>query len=236
MEESALRLLLVVVGICVLLGIFFYDKIKNQPKQENDFFDEATKVQPVISDDAPVANVVDETSAFDEPEKQDIDHFEAVDTSQVKPETMRSSAETVPVVKEAMVVQLVAVPNDSSQIQGVDLLNMFTQLNLEFGDMGIFHRYQREQGVETQLFHVANLMEPGTFPVGNMNDFKTKGLVFFFQANQSIEANASFDEMLESARAICQQFDCELMNADMQPLTFEKIDVIRDQLSNDRVT
>jgi len=234
MEESALRLLLVIVGICVLIGIFFYDKIKKRPKQKSDFFDETLKVQPVISDDVSVANLRGETPAFDMPEEQGVDHI--MDTREIQPEAMRSSAEPLPVVKETMVVQLVAVPNDSTQIQGVDLLNMFTELNLEFGDMGIFHRYQREEGVETQLFHVANLMEPGTFPVGNMNDFETKGLVFFFQANESIEANTSFDEMLESARAICQHFDCELMNAEMQSLTFEKIDVIRDQLSNDRVT
>jgi len=234
MEESALRLLLVIVGICVLFGIYFYDKIQKRPKQNDDFFDEAAKVQPVISDDEPAVTIIDETPAIVEAENQGIDQFEAVNANDVNPEALRSSAEPVPVVKEAMVVQLVAVPNDS--IQGVDLLNIFTELNLEFGDMGIFHRYQREQGVEAQLFHVANLMEPGTFPVGNMNDFKTKGLVFFFQANQPIEAQASFDEMLESARTICQHFNCELMNAEMQPLTFEEIDVIRNQLSNDCVS
>jgi len=232
MEENALRLLLIVVGALILFGIYFYDKIKKRPDRMNDFIDEALKVQPVMVDDE--EPLVEPMTAVPEPnvmEEQGRVHLDAFSAKETSPVDSRSAEEPIPIVKEAPVVQLLIVPNESSPIEGVALLNIFTELNLEFGDMGIFHRYYRQDGVETQLFHVANMMEPGTFPVGNMSDFDTSGLVCFFQANHSIDVDGPFDDMLEAARTICQHFECHLMTADRQDLTFEKIDDIRHMLS-----
>lgn len=232
MEESSLRLLLLIVGGLILFGIYFYDKIKNRPNQADDFIDEALKVQPVIVDDeAPLEEPVVATPDVNIAEEQVAHNVEAFSVQKADPVVNRSAEDPIPVVEEAPVVQLLVMPNESSPIEGVALLNVFTELNLEFGDMGIFHRYCRQDGVETQLFHVANIMEPGTFPVGSMNEFETRGLVVFFQANQSLDVMASFDDMLEAARSVCQHFDCSLMTTDMQELTFEKIDDIRHMLA-----
>lgn len=229
MEESALRLLLIIVGLFVLFGIYFYDKIKKRPKQSDDFIEEALKVQPVIIDEE-----TDDVSYQQEAEvnrdQDDVDEPFVANT--VDPVDSRIEHATIPVAEESPVIQLLVIPNQGKQIDGVALLNVFTALNLEFGDMGIFHRYSRQQGVETKLFHVANMLEPGTFPVGNMGEFETKGIVLFFQASQSTNPGTSFDDMLESAREISQQFDCQLLNSDMAELTFEKIDEIRNRLSN----
>ncbi|PCI21595.1 MAG: cell division protein ZipA [Piscirickettsiaceae bacterium] len=231
MEETALRLLLIVIGLFVLFGIYFYDRIKNRSKQDNDFINEASKVQPVIVDEM---TEVDEYSASSASNKIDVpldDALEEFNADSSNPQSSRLQAEAIPVVEQAPVIQLLVVPANDTAIAGVALLNVFTALNLEFGDMGIFHRYRREQGVETQVFHVANILEPGTFPVGNMSDFETKGVVLFFQASQTVDSNLSFDDMLESARELCQRFECNLLNAAKQELTFEKIDDIRELLA-----
>lgn len=231
MEESTLRLLLILIGVCILLGLYFFDKVK---KQSNDVSndDEIVKVQPIIvEEDVPVSSSQSDIPVADSVVAAEM--FEQADVSN-SPGALRVGDETTPVptVDEPVVIQLIVAPKQSTQIEGVQLLNVFTQLNLEFGDMGIFHRYLREQGVERQLFHVANLMEPGTFPVGNMSEFNTKGLVFFFQADQALNASVSFDEMLETARGVAQSFDSELLVSNRQPLTFEAIDDIRQTLQD----
>ncbi|ORU92017.1 MAG: cell division protein ZipA [Cycloclasticus sp. symbiont of Bathymodiolus heckerae] len=222
MEENSLRLILLVVGVIILLGIYFYDVLKKRKNREEESFDasdEIERVEPVIKDEKPFSAVYDEKEL-----PSQIDQKES--GASVR------SVEEIPVAEPAFVVQLAIIPVKGDVLSGSVLLSAFTRLGLEFGDMGIFHCYERQNGIEKQRFHVANLLEPGTFPVGSMGDFESTGIILFFQATDSVEATASFDSMLTVSQQLSQTLEATLVGADMSELTLEKISDIQAKLSD----
>lgn len=154
----------------------------------------------------------------------------AMSKSTVDVESPKSNKD-VPVAEQALVIQLAVLPKDGGCFSGAALLDAFTDLNLEFGDMGIFHCCHRSDSAEVTLFHVANILEPGTFPIDSMADFESTGIVLFFQTNDSIDCELAFDEMLNAAKQLSQQFEAVLAGGDMKALTMGGISDIQSQLA-----
>ena len=227
MEESSLRLILLIVGVFILLGIYYYDVLQKKKAIQEDDFEHSLnrRVDPVVETDSDFSAVYEE---------QQIQTF-VEDTRQKELKesdfTPTLSDDDVPVAEQIPVVQLAVLPIQGQLLGGKDLLDAFTQLNLEFGDMGIFHRYERYNGVETQQFHVANILEPGTFPVGSMNDFESTGIVLFFQASDMANPGEAFENMLDVARQLSQCLKANLVDAEMKELVPEKIVEIQSRLA-----
>ncbi|MGB0238587.1 MAG: cell division protein ZipA C-terminal FtsZ-binding domain-containing protein [Cycloclasticus sp.] len=227
MEESSLRLILLIVGVFILLGIYYYDVLQKKKAIQEDGFEHSLnrRVDPVVETDSDFSAVYEE---------QQIQTF-VEDTRQKELKesdfTPTLSDDDVPVAEQIPVVQLAVLPIQGQLLGGKDLLDAFTQLNLEFGDMGIFHRYERYNGVETQQFHVANILEPGTFPVGSMNDFESTGIVLFFQASDMANPEEAFENMLDVARQLSQCLKANLVDAEMKELVPEKIVEIQSRLA-----
>jgi len=227
MEENSLRLILLIVGVFILLGIYYYDVLQKKKAIQEDDFEHSLnrRVDPVVETDSDFSGVYEEqqiqTVAEDTTQKElkESDFTPALDN------------DDVPVAEQIPVVQLAVLPIQGQVLAGKDLLEAFTQLNLEFGDMGIFHRYERYNGVETQQFHVANSVEPGTFPVGSMNDFESTGIVLFFQASDMVNAEEAFENMLDVARQLSQSLKAKLVDAEMKELVPEKIVEIQSRLA-----
>jgi len=228
MEQNLLRLILVAVGIVILIGIYLYDvlqKKRTQEVEEFDIPDNDERIMPVMSNEPSFSAVFDEQQAV-EPVKEDERVMEDVqDLSPV------IEPEGIPVAEQAPVIQLAVLPKEGNSLSGSALLETFTGLNLEFGDMGIFHCYERHDGVEIQRFHVANILEPGTFPVGSMSDFESTGIVLFFQANDSGDPEVVFSSMLNVAEQLSRSLDAKLVDAEMNELTIDKITRIQSQLA-----
>jgi len=232
MEENSLRLILLVVGAVVVLVIYFYDKWKKSEMQAEEEFGAGAaseRADPLMDSNASFSAVFDDNKIVESAvEKIAVEDVAAEVESKLEeklPEEPTALAEPGPVI------QLVIQPFQSVAMQGDVLLKAFTELGLEFGEMDIFHYYERQGDVDVQQFHVANLLEPGVFPVGNMADFESTGLVLFFQESDSFKATASFDSMLAVAQQLSQMLGANLMGADMKELTLDKINALRLQLS-----
>ena len=229
MEENSLRLILLLVGIVILMGIYFYDvlqKKKNDEVEELNMPDRDERVEPVMNGESAFSAVFE-------------DQQEASSVGQAEPEVLNADEaapeveqEDIPVAEQAPVIQLAVLSREGTVLSGTALLDGFTRLNLEFGDMGIFHRYERQDGVEVQQFHVANILEPGTFPVGSMADFESTGIVLFFQANDAVNPEEAFENMLDVALQLSQSFDARLVDSEMNELMADKITRIQAQLAN----
>lgn len=229
MEENSLRLILLLVGIVILMGIYFYDvlqKKKNDEVEELNMPGRDERVEPVINGESAFSAVFEgqqEASSVGQAEP------EVLNADEAAPEIEQ---EDIPVAEQAPVIQLAVLSREGTVLSGTALLDGFTRLNLEFGDMGIFHRYERQDGVEVQQFHVANILEPGTFPVGSMADFESTGIVLFFQANDAVNPEEAFENMLDVALQLSQSFDARLVDSEMNELMPDKITRIQAQLAN----
>jgi cell division protein ZipA len=235
MEESSLRWVLLVVGIVILAAIYLFDVLQKRSRRDeadSDRFFTEEKIEPsliqTIDDTATEEALAEEIPAgvFD----NDREGMESVTAKA----SLDSQAEdlAVPVAEQASVIQLAVLAKQGEAMSGGDLVTAFTEVELEFGDMGIFHCYKRLDGVENQLFHVANLLEPGTFPVGSMSDFQSTGIILFFQVSDLIDPHEAFDSMLNTARELSQRFSARLVDETMEELSLDKIADIQTRLGS----
>jgi len=235
MEESSLRWVLLVVGIVILAAIYLFDVLQKRSRRDeadSDRFFTEEKIEPsliqTIDDTATEEALAKEIPAgvFD----NDREGMESVTAKA----SLDSQAEdlAVPVAEQASVIQLAVLAKQGEAMSGGDLVTAFTEVELEFGDMGIFHCYKRLDGVENQLFHVANLLEPGTFPVGSMSDFQSTGIILFFQVSDLIDPHEAFDSMLNTARELSQRFSARLVDETMEELSLDKIADIQTRLGS----
>ncbi|PKF60390.1 cell division protein ZipA [Psychromonas sp. psych-6C06] len=112
------------------------------------------------------------------------------------------------------------VAREDNQLGGHELLQFFLTSGFRFGEMSIFHRHQESDGTGPVLFSIANMMAPGIFDVDNMEQFKSEGVSFFLTApNKDIDIKKSFDMMLRAVEQMAEEFDCDVLNAEREPLT-----------------
>lgn len=87
--------------------------------------------------------------------------------------------------------------------QGEELRDALEDLNLEHGEMGIFHRY--DPRLREPLFSVASLVEPGTFPIDDMASFHCPGVVLFFQPATVANPLAVYDDLVRTCHRLADR-------------------------------
>ncbi|WP_255210804.1 cell division protein ZipA C-terminal FtsZ-binding domain-containing protein [Methylogaea oryzae] len=126
------------------------------------------------------------------------------------------------------VVQLSVVAAEEGFFSGSELMDAFHYVGLRYGDMGIFHLYDDSNAIH---FSVASIVEPGTFPVNNMTDFRCPGVVLFFQVDQVAEPLETFDRLVSCCHELAIRLNGVEWDADREPLTTGSIAALRNALA-----
>lgn len=125
-------------------------------------------------------------------------------------------------------IQVSVVVNGDGYFAGTELRDALDELRLIYGDMGIYHRYDREYRVP--LFSVASLVEPGTFPIKDMENFCCPGVVVFYQPPQVDDPIAVFDDLIDTCHQLAMRLDGVVWDEKRQPLTGQKVAQMRARL------
>jgi|GEM_PF-1891336 len=115
-----------------------------------------------------------------------------------------------------VIAVFVMAEKEQPPIKGEQILSASYALNLQHGDMKIFHRHSETDN--SILFSMANVFEPGWFELEQMNQLETRGITFFMQVNRLDEPADVLDEMLICAHRMSTMLDASLCNAHRQPL------------------
>ncbi len=129
---------------------------------------------------------------------------------------------------EVLIINVMAKRGD--QFSGADLLDAMVSQGLKFGDMDIFHRHENEDGSGKILFSVANIVVPGTFELGAMEDFSTPGISMFLSLPIPGDSIAAFNLMADSAHAIAQHLGGELKDENRSVMTRQTIEHARQRV------
>lgn len=114
--------------------------------------------------------------------------------------------------------------------QGKPLLHILQACDVRFGEMNIFHRYEKEGGEGPIQFSVANVLEPGTFNLENIEDFETLGLSFFMALPGPANPMMALDFMVETARCIADNLGGELKDDSHSVWTGQTLEHYRQRL------
>lgn len=116
----------------------------------------------------------------------------------------------------------VRVP-EGKVIQGAALLPSLLTLGFKFGEHNMFHRHAASNGKGPRLFTLANMFNPGTFDIDNMENFNTTGVSLFMTLPIDADAHQVFNMMHNAARKLADEFDAQVLDGRRSVLTRQSL-------------
>jgi cell division protein ZipA len=245
MDRDTVRLILIIVGVIVLAGLYVWGRYKQpvldylargQEEEEPLPRDDGTASGLSLEDDdlfdlgAPGSRKEPHLSGLDFPERDDSDAFDFAETEagHENPAGAHSNLTAGGAGGAPFLIQISVVAGPGRFFNGLALKEALLEADLLHGDMGIFHRYDPD--LKQALFSVASLVEPGTFPMDDMESFKCPGIVLFFQTARVSDPLSVYDDLINTSRELANHLHGIQWDETRQPLTASKIAHMRNLL------
>jgi cell division protein ZipA len=229
MDKEILRIVIIATGLVVVLGMIAWSYLKGKKVEfERDLVDENA---PLNFDELL-------TGSSGSPAQPDLDDFDIIprgpvsSTSQAdryfeSDELDEESPEHTTRLVTPSIIQFSLVAEADEGFNGIDLFKAFENVGLEYGSMKIFERIDTNRLVD---FGVACMVEPGTFPDTDLENFYCPGVVFFMQPGELENAQAVFDDFVETMKLLAAELDGVIWDHQKQPLTEEAVQLIYQSL------
>lgn len=244
MDRDTVRLILAVAGVFVIVCIYVWGRHKQKLLDFLERRDEMEALGVGRSKKPAPASTEEDDALFDslsyggrkEPKVSDPLFAEDLDeeelTSFEEPPAPAenkgsASAKTAP-LGAPFLIQISVVAGRDKFFPGEELRDALLDLDLIHGDMGIFHRYDRQ--FRQTLFSVASLVEPGTFPMDDMESFECPGVVLFFQTAKVADPLSVYDDLVSTCHELALRLGGTEWDENRKPLTHEKIAHMRTLL------
>lgn len=139
-------------------------------------------------------------------------HAAAVPTnaSKQRPDKQASSISSGNEDEAVIVLHLKA--KDENPFLGKDLVAAFKDIGMKYGENSMFHYHSGGK----LIFTVANMYQPGTFDIINIDNFSTKGITFFFQLGSSQNLNLLEEITLQSVKYLAKRLDGSILDHQRQ--------------------
>jgi cell division protein ZipA len=259
MKADILRLILFLAGVALVLGIYLADRFRRIREEryeerrvvDSDLFQQdsdpvkpAQRREPLWSpgDGAEEQITEDEVEIpiLDEPlepmvkkrgsgkkgfsgEQISLPFLNDKRRQETKPDNKKELPEKI--------IQINVVPRKGvSLFSGDDILCVVAELEMEYGEMDIYHRYSDHDGAGATLFSLANMVLPGTFPIAAMDEFTTPGLTLFAILPGPLDGLTLFSEMLSAAEKLATLLDGSLQDESHSDLSKQTIEHMRQEI------
>ncbi|MBK1649011.1 cell division protein ZipA C-terminal FtsZ-binding domain-containing protein [Rhabdochromatium marinum] len=249
MDAATLRIILLVIGSAFLVALFFWErhhKAKAQASRKaksRAHVNIESKLEPNLGLDEriPAEDISPECIWYDQPaaptskDKTPQAPATEADPYQEYPSSDIDAADLVGTMTDAEdgpVVQVFLVAHQGRRLSGHDILTAASRHLLIAGKKDIFHRLDGDPQQPRILFSMANLVQPGSFPLRpdpneGMAEFETRGLALFTQVHGESQDIEALDTMLTTAKSLARELKAEVEDAQHRPITVKRIDSLR---------
>ncbi len=212
---DGLRWLLLLFGLLVIAGVYFYSRREKVRAEDGEPLSE--RVEPSLSGDG--ASDV-ETLAVSPPTSAMI----SSDSDQPELDEPSPGSDTP---QKIVTVRIVA--REEKSFAGDELILSMRGIGLCHGKFGIFHRYDGSDESQT-VFSAASLLEPGSFDLQNIQAQEIPGISLFLVLPGPIDCVEAFDLMMAAARALSQSLDGELLDETGSSLSVQRERYLREEI------
>ncbi|CAB0150352.1 Cell division protein ZipA [Pseudidiomarina piscicola] len=116
-------------------------------------------------------------------------------------------------------------------ITGPVLLQQMTELGFKYGEFDIFHRHVDTAGQGPVLFSLANMFNPGTFAIEEMDQFESKGVALFLALPIKSNSTQAFTMMHNAAEKLAAAVDGgQVLDENRNPLTRQAVQHIHQSI------
>jgi cell division protein ZipA len=241
MESQIFRLILLIVGIALIVGIYLWDRMRRRRHRSS--LAKRSHVEPVfeleqdpLDLDAPIevpqgGAERERASSRDEFGDVSVPTVESSSTSSplmAEEEAAMAAQEFLRADTEQKIIQIGVVAKDQHPFPGREVREVFERMNLKFGLMRLFHRYVRDEDAKHIVFSVANLFEPGNFEPARMDQTSFRGFALFMKVPGPRDGLEMFSEMLSAGQDLAAALGGELQDQNRSALTRQTIEHIRE--------
>lgn len=243
MDATTLRLILIVVGVLLIVALYLWERRRAREDDDTDELDEpvAWQERREPNFDAQDTSRTDalegheyERSPRRAPERERgvslLERWRSLGGSPRVSDAddgAEVASDPDPDPEGPLIVQLSVVAPGGGRFEGVAIVRAASTCGLEAGEMDVFHCYLGDENEQRTLFRVANLVKPGTFPFGAMEEFSTPGLVLFASLEGESGDLAVVDEMIATARCLAEELKGEIRDETRNPFSAAKEETLR---------
>jgi len=177
--------------------------------------DESVSIEPGYEEPVVDAEIIDE-----------LDQKRAA-SIEIEPEEQETHSDEF---EHSEVLVLNVTAKDGRVFSGDDLLQVLITSGLKFGDMNIFHKRLSKEHQSAVIYSVANMLNPGTFDLNNMDEFTTLGISFFMALPTPINNLDAFEQMLGVAQEIRDTLGGDLKDDHRNGMTGQTIEHYRQRI------
>ncbi|MBV2128768.1 cell division protein ZipA [Arsukibacterium indicum] len=191
-------------------------QVRQQP--ELDFGEPEVKTEPSINfsaladDETPRSSQRD--SAYRAGSQSDFDEQATAGAAEPEHKAVHQPSEVL--------ILYVLLP-EGQEIKGPDLLSALLPLGFKYGDMDIFHRHLDSAGGGEVLFSLANMFNPGTFDLEQIDKISTRGLSLFMTLPGPGEPLQNFNLMHNAAKKLAEEFGGQVLDGQRSVLTVQTV-------------
>lgn len=129
-----------------------------------------------------------------------------------------------------VVLVMHVIPHDERGFSGEDILFLVNSCDLRYGDKGIFHRFESENGNGKIQFSMANSINPGTFDLNTLINERIHGLSLFMSLPGPKKAMDAFEVMTEMASMIARKLGGEVHDETHSIMALQTVEHNRQQV------
>jgi cell division protein ZipA len=124
-----------------------------------------------------------------------------------QPKTQHFLSQSIP--GNLLTISVFAKPHN--RFASYDLLQAIAATGMQYGEMNIFHYYQRsKEGKKMILFSLASATKPGCFDLDRIGNFSCIGLTLFMDITQVPNPSQAFYLMVGTAEQLADDLEGEL--------------------------
>jgi cell division protein ZipA len=132
-----------------------------------------------------------------------------------------------------LIVALTVMARPGRRITGEEMRRALEREDFRFGELSVFHHYGAgAERTVRPVCSIANVLKPGTFDVGELEDFSTPGLSLFMQVPGELEPRAAFETMLGVGRRLAERLDALLCDEARNILTPQAVNHLRERVAD----
>ncbi|QEP44544.1 hypothetical protein D5085_16230 [Ectothiorhodospiraceae bacterium BW-2] len=220
--NDPLRITLIIIAVLVILALVIHDRLKarrphsmgakRRQKGRRHETPAPTEIpSPHAEDDFDIILRTKPAAVSQSPTKA---NTETTSEAVAAPSPPPPSPSPPPPQLPEEVLTLTIRASSGYAFAGESLREIIEQLGFQFGKMSIFHRMDRGE----PLISLANMVNPGTFPDGNWEEFTTPGLAIFAQLPATQPGSELVEELLQLGEVLANRLQAHLCDGQGQPL------------------
>jgi len=141
------------------------------------------------------------------------------------PEEEKTTKQYKSSTNKAPEVYVLLVMTTAHEFSMTDVNQALLGVGLTHSDQGIF---VKNDNMGNAFIKVANMLEPGTFPQENLEEFATPGVAMILELPTTVRAPAAMHDLIIMARKVSQRLHGRLYNAERQLIKESDLQSMRD--------